>query len=305
MTRCWFYLVLVWMLAGCGAPGDVADAPGDATDMPGDATGAADRTPSGLGGSARTLIAVTLEPDWVAPGAETVLRVEVPDAIGLLDGAWVNYEGGSLQIPLTRKDDMWFGEWTLVAPGRVADHRVDVRSYYEGGEAVGYGLLSVSSQPACPAGERRQAGHCYPAIAGGMLSEDRRLLLTNRHFPERTMAHPRASRLVGDKLIGCITDAMAIMRLDDLVPLAENAPRSGGGGIDSAPAWTAPYSETMLQQGGLGHCNDMVFDETRSLAEKLRHGLVERVEHEHTEWMNEVRTTLDDGRIVRALRLSS
>ena len=46
-------------------------------------------------------------------------------------------------------------------------------------------------------------------------------------------------------------------------------------------------------------------DETRSLAEKLRHGLVERVEHEHTEWMNEVRTTLDDGRIVRALRLSS
>jgi len=46
-------------------------------------------------------------------------------------------------------------------------------------------------------------------------------------------------------------------------------------------------------------------DETRDLAEKLREGLVARVEHEHTEWMNEVRTTLDDGRIVRALRLSS
>jgi len=46
-------------------------------------------------------------------------------------------------------------------------------------------------------------------------------------------------------------------------------------------------------------------DETRELAEKLREGLVARVEHEHTEWMTEVRTTLDDGRIVRALRLSS
>jgi len=46
-------------------------------------------------------------------------------------------------------------------------------------------------------------------------------------------------------------------------------------------------------------------EETRELAEKLREGLVARVEHEHTEWMSEVRTTLDDGRIVRALRLSS
>ncbi len=46
-------------------------------------------------------------------------------------------------------------------------------------------------------------------------------------------------------------------------------------------------------------------EETRELAEKLREGLVARVEHEHTEWMTEVRTTLDDGRIVRALRLSS
>ena len=46
-------------------------------------------------------------------------------------------------------------------------------------------------------------------------------------------------------------------------------------------------------------------EETRELAEKLREGLVARVEHEHTEWMTEIRTTLDDGRIVRALRLSS
>jgi hypothetical protein len=46
-------------------------------------------------------------------------------------------------------------------------------------------------------------------------------------------------------------------------------------------------------------------DETRELAESLREGLTVRVDHEHAEWTNEVRTTLDDGRIVRALRLSS
>lgn len=46
-------------------------------------------------------------------------------------------------------------------------------------------------------------------------------------------------------------------------------------------------------------------DETRELAEKIREGLAARVDHEHSEWMGEVRSTLDDGRIVRALRLSS
>ena len=46
-------------------------------------------------------------------------------------------------------------------------------------------------------------------------------------------------------------------------------------------------------------------DETRELAESLREGLTARVDHEHAEWANEVRTTLDNGRIVRALRLSS
>ncbi|MDP7258561.1 MAG: hypothetical protein QF419_04275, partial [Acidimicrobiales bacterium] len=46
-------------------------------------------------------------------------------------------------------------------------------------------------------------------------------------------------------------------------------------------------------------------DETRELAGKLREELATRVDREHTEWMNEVRSTLDSGRIVRALRLSS
>jgi hypothetical protein len=46
-------------------------------------------------------------------------------------------------------------------------------------------------------------------------------------------------------------------------------------------------------------------DETRELAEKIREGLTTRVDHEHGQWLHEVTSTLKDGRIVRALRLSS
>ena len=46
-------------------------------------------------------------------------------------------------------------------------------------------------------------------------------------------------------------------------------------------------------------------DETRALAEKIREGLTTRVDREHGQWLHEVTSTLKDGRIVRALRLSS
>jgi hypothetical protein len=46
-------------------------------------------------------------------------------------------------------------------------------------------------------------------------------------------------------------------------------------------------------------------DEGRALAEQLRAGLARRQEQEHTAWLDELRTTLAEGRIVRALRLSS
>lgn len=45
--------------------------------------------------------------------------------------------------------------------------------------------------------------------------------------------------------------------------------------------------------------------EARDLAEKVRAGLNERVEKSQREWHDELRTTLADGRVVRALRLSS
>ena len=45
--------------------------------------------------------------------------------------------------------------------------------------------------------------------------------------------------------------------------------------------------------------------ETRELAEQIRAGLNERVERSQREWHDELRTTLADGRVVRALRLSS
>ncbi len=46
-------------------------------------------------------------------------------------------------------------------------------------------------------------------------------------------------------------------------------------------------------------------DEARDLAEQLRTGLSERVDREHAAWMEEVGNTLGEGRVVRALRLSS
>jgi hypothetical protein len=46
-------------------------------------------------------------------------------------------------------------------------------------------------------------------------------------------------------------------------------------------------------------------DETRALAQQVKDGLAARVEKEHTAWLDEITTTLADGRVVRALRLSS
>ena len=46
-------------------------------------------------------------------------------------------------------------------------------------------------------------------------------------------------------------------------------------------------------------------DEARSLADRLRSGLAERVEREHEAWLAEVVRVLGEGRVVRALRLSS
>lgn len=46
-------------------------------------------------------------------------------------------------------------------------------------------------------------------------------------------------------------------------------------------------------------------EETRAVVDQLKEGLSRRVESEHASWLDELRTTLTEGRIVRALRLSS
>ena len=46
-------------------------------------------------------------------------------------------------------------------------------------------------------------------------------------------------------------------------------------------------------------------DETRALAEQLREGLARRANEEHAKWLADLTTALGDGRLVRALRLSS
>ncbi len=45
--------------------------------------------------------------------------------------------------------------------------------------------------------------------------------------------------------------------------------------------------------------------EARELAKTLREALTSRVESEHQKWLDEIRSTLAEGRVVRALRLSS
>jgi hypothetical protein len=46
-------------------------------------------------------------------------------------------------------------------------------------------------------------------------------------------------------------------------------------------------------------------DESRALAEQLRDGLNRRVEADHGQWMADLTAAVEDGRVVRALRLSS
>ena len=46
-------------------------------------------------------------------------------------------------------------------------------------------------------------------------------------------------------------------------------------------------------------------DETRTLAESLRSGLAHRLEIDHRKWLDELASTIHEGRTVRALRLSS
>ena len=46
-------------------------------------------------------------------------------------------------------------------------------------------------------------------------------------------------------------------------------------------------------------------DDAKALAEELRTKLTQRVDREHAEWLAEVASTLADGRMVRALRLSA
>ena len=45
--------------------------------------------------------------------------------------------------------------------------------------------------------------------------------------------------------------------------------------------------------------------QTRELAEKLKQGLSARIESDHSQWLNELAVAINDGRTVRALRLSS
>ena len=46
-------------------------------------------------------------------------------------------------------------------------------------------------------------------------------------------------------------------------------------------------------------------EESRAIAAQLREALTTRVEKEHSAWLDEIGTALDESRIIRALRLST
>jgi hypothetical protein len=262
-AHAWLAAVLLGVLAGCGSP--ELDAPHE--DVDAQVVSEADAEQAVAPARAlRTPLTVMLTPDWAPPGAAVALRIDVPDTVGLEATAAVTLDGMYLTVPLSLEGDRWVGEFSLIAPSRLADHVVDVRVPYEGGQAIGYAVLAVSEQPACPDGQRRQGDVCYDAFEGSILNNDTRLIRINRHGMSRTMAHPRAVRRVGDKIVACICDALAVVRMVDLVGLDDSPETNFDEANDATPAWSNPYTETMLHESGLAHCNDLVIDAPRGIA---------------------------------------
>jgi len=74
---------------------------------------------------------------------------------------------------------------------------------------------------------------------------------------------------------------------------------------DAALADVDEVSLTDLRAVVVAADRDARDEVTRPLAEQLREALTRRVEQEHRDWLDELGETLDSGRTVRALRLSS
>ena len=100
------------------------------------------------------------------------------------------------------------------------------------------------------------------------------------------------------------------VKADQLVDLAETLlPRlRAAEWLDRAEAAMADLEELDLRDlrsvivAAEGAARD---DESRALATSLREGLARRVDQEQSAWLREIASTLGEGRVVRALRLSS
>ena len=100
------------------------------------------------------------------------------------------------------------------------------------------------------------------------------------------------------------------VKADQLVDLAEKLlPRlRAAEWLDRAEAAMADLEELDLRDlrsvivAAEGAARD---DESRALATSLREGLARRVDQEQSAWLREIASTLGEGRVVRALRLSS
>ena len=100
------------------------------------------------------------------------------------------------------------------------------------------------------------------------------------------------------------------VKADQLVDLAETLlPRlRAAEWLDRAEAAMADLEELDLRDlrsvivAAEGAARD---DESRALATSLREGLARRVDQEQSSWLREIASTLGEGRVVRALRLSS
>jgi len=214
-----------------------------------------------LGGPDRLLMEIRLSPEWAAPGDLVKASVTFEHQSGMDGEVSLKVNGEKLRFDSERSGKMWSGDVEFSAPLSSIDHLVSVQTPYFGGIAEGYRLLAVSERPECPSGEVRRGDGCHPRTDGSILGHNAKVILMNRYGQDRTMAHPRVTHQVGDKLVSCITDAMSVVRIDDLVDL-DVLPSSNG----PPPAATVPYKETLFKEIDLFHCDHMVFDESRDFA---------------------------------------
>ena len=177
-----------------------------------------------------------------------------------------------------------------------------------------------------PSGERRDRPARPPRPAPEPKPKPKRLRAGRTHRNEVLAGLPEEQKPVAEQVLkGGIPAVRQAVEKQNETNKAEGKPEiSAGSAADPGRAAHAGPAHRRVARQGRGGLADMGEidlrdlrsvvvaadaaardEETRELAEKLRTGLAERVDAEHTAWLAEIDETLSAGRVVRALRVSS